>query len=124
MVNKEMDALQLVFKAVDRTVRDGYLVDEAPPWEEPAREAVPSEQPPAPKPKPPEKPPEPPKNSGLSDAEGLRRAYASPDNVFVDGDHMYVAGTTVSPLGEDLASTVRNTRAVSYTHLRAHETLS
>jgi len=96
-----MDALQLVFRAVDQTVREGYLVDEAPPWEEQVT-------PPAPQAKPPEKPP--PKNSGFSDAEGLRKAYASPDNVFVDGDHMYVAGTTVSPIGDDLASTVRNTR--------------
>jgi pimeloyl-ACP methyl ester carboxylesterase len=56
----------------------------------------------------PEKPP--PKNSNLSDAEGLRKAYASPDNIFVDGNRMYVAGTTPSPLGNDLASTVRNTQ--------------
>ena len=103
-----MDALQLVFSAVDRTVRDGHLIDDSPPWEEPTRATVvPFEKHPV---APPEKPPEPPKNSGLSDAEGLRKAYTSPDNVFVDGDHMYVAGTTVSPIGDDLASTVRNTR--------------
>jgi hypothetical protein len=102
-----MDALQLVFRAVDRTVRDGHLVDDSPPWEEPVKVTP---QAPVPQAKPPEKPPEPPKNSGLSDEEGLRRAYASPDNIYVDGDRMYVAGTTPSPLGDSLASTVRNTR--------------
>lgn len=97
-----MDALRVVFRAVDATVRDGYVIDDAPPWEDP---------PPPPPPlrrAPPET--QPPKNGGLSDAEGLRRAYDSPDNIFVDGDVMYVAGTTVSPLGDSLASTVRNTR--------------
>ena len=97
-----MDALQLVFRAVDRTVRDGHLVD--PPWEEPVKA-----QAPVPQAKPPEKPPESLVKS-LSDEEGIRRAYDSPDKIFVDGDRMYVAGTTPSPLGDSLASTVRNTR--------------
>lgn len=34
-----------------------------------------------------------PKNSGLSDSEGLRRAYSSPNAVFIDGNKAYVAGT-------------------------------
>ena len=98
-----MDALQLVFRAVDQTVQNGHLIDDSPPWEEPTRAAI------VPSKKPLEKPPEPPKNSGLSDEEGLRKANASPDNIYVDGDRMYVAGTTPSPLGDSLASTVRNT---------------
>ena len=99
-----MDALQLVFRAVDRTVRDGHLVE--PPWEEPVKVTP---QVSVPQAKSPEKPPEPFVKSS-SDEEGLRRAYASPDNIYVDGDRMYVAGTTPSPLGDSLASTVRNTR--------------
>ena len=34
-----------------------------------------------------------PRNSGLSDEEGLRKAYAAPNAVFVDGNKAYVAGT-------------------------------
>ena len=101
-----MDALQLVFRAVDRTVRDGHLVDDSPPWEEPVKVTP---QAPVPQAKRPEKPPESFVKS-FSDEEGLRRAYASPDNIYVDGDRMYVAGTTPSPLGDSLASTVRNIR--------------
>ena len=32
-------------------------------------------------------------NSGLSDSEGLSKAYSAPNAVFVDGNKMYVAGT-------------------------------
>ena len=94
-----MDALQIVFKAIDKTVRDGYLIDDVPPWEEPVRVVVNSPQPLTP-----------PQNSNLSDAEGLRRAYDSLDNIFIDGNRMYVAGTTPSPLGSNLVSTLRNAR--------------
>ena len=34
-----------------------------------------------------------PRNSGISDAEGLKRAYGEPNSVFVDGNKLYVAGT-------------------------------
>ena len=34
-----------------------------------------------------------PKNSGLSDSEGLTRAYNSPNAVYIDGNKAYVAGT-------------------------------
>jgi hypothetical protein len=34
-----------------------------------------------------------PKNSGISDSEGLSRAYNAPNAIFVDGNKMYVAGT-------------------------------
>ena len=94
-----MDALQIVFRAVDETVAGGYMINDTPPWEEPAKFSA--EKAPVLQAKPPEKP-EPPKNSGFSDEEGLQRAYASPDNIYVDGDHMYVAGTTPSPLGDSL----------------------
>ena len=101
-----MDALQMVFRAVDQTVNGGYLLDDLPPWEEPDRPSLP----PSLAPPMPSGAPEPSKSSSLSDVEGLRRAYDSPDNIFVDGDTMYVAGTTPSPLGDSLVSTVRNTR--------------
>lgn len=102
-----MDALQKIFKAVDETVQDGYLLDDLPPWDdqsqmarEPSNESNTS----------PIKTRETlAKNSNLSDAEGLRKAYASPDKIFVDGNRMYVAGTTPSPLGSDLQTTVKNT---------------
>ena len=32
-------------------------------------------------------------NSGISDSEGLSKAYSAPNAVFVDGNKMYVAGT-------------------------------
>ena len=76
-----MDALQIVFKAVDKTVRDGYLIDDVPPWEEPVKVVVNSPQPLTP-----------PQNSNLSDAEGLRRAYDSLDNIFIDGKESHVCG--------------------------------
>jgi hypothetical protein len=34
-----------------------------------------------------------PKNSGLSDEEGLSRAYNSPNAIYIDGNKAYVAGT-------------------------------
>jgi hypothetical protein len=34
-----------------------------------------------------------PKNSGLSDSEGLSRAYSSPNAIYIDGNKAYVAGT-------------------------------
>ena len=34
-----------------------------------------------------------PKNTGISDSEGLTKAYAAPNAIFVDGNKMYVAGT-------------------------------
>ena len=34
-----------------------------------------------------------PKNSGLSDAERLSKAYSAPDSIFIDGNKMYIAGT-------------------------------
>lgn len=37
--------------------------------------------------------PDKPRNSGISDAEGLKRAYSAPNSVFVDGNKMYIAGT-------------------------------
>ena len=49
-------------------------------------------------------------NSGLSDAEGLSKAYDSPGKIHVDGNKMYISGTTPTPLGNDLMSTMKNTR--------------
>ena len=37
--------------------------------------------------------PDGPKNSGLSDSEGLNRAYTAPNAVYIDGNKAYVAGT-------------------------------
>ena len=37
--------------------------------------------------------PEAPRNSGLSDNEGLRIADKAPNSVFVDGNRMYISGT-------------------------------
>jgi pimeloyl-ACP methyl ester carboxylesterase len=37
--------------------------------------------------------PDPPPNHGLSDAEGLARAYSAPNAVYVDGNKAYIAGT-------------------------------
>ena len=34
-----------------------------------------------------------PKNSGLSDSEGLSKAYSSPNAIYIDGNKAYVAGT-------------------------------
>jgi hypothetical protein len=34
-----------------------------------------------------------PRNSGISDSEGLSKAYSSPNSIFVDGNRMYIAGT-------------------------------
>ena len=34
------------------------------------------------------------KNKILTDAEGLRRAYNEPNRIYVNGDRMYIAGTT------------------------------
>jgi hypothetical protein len=34
-----------------------------------------------------------PRNSGLSDSEGLSRAYSSPNAIYIDGNKAYVAGT-------------------------------
>ena len=33
------------------------------------------------------------KNNGLSDYEGLSRAYNSPNSIFIDGNRMFIAGT-------------------------------
>ena len=44
-------------------------------------------------------------NSGLSDSEGLSKAYQSNNKVYVDGNKLYVSGTTPSPFGS-----LRNTR--------------
>jgi hypothetical protein len=32
-------------------------------------------------------------NSGMSDAEGLSKAYKSPNSIFIDGNKMYISGT-------------------------------
>jgi hypothetical protein len=39
------------------------------------------------------------RNSNLSDAEGLSKAYDADNRVYVDGNKMYIAGTEPSPLG-------------------------
>lgn len=49
------------------------------------RQAIPN------KPNIPDKPT--PTNSGLSDSEGLQRAYNAPNAIFIDGNKAYVAGT-------------------------------
>lgn len=49
-------------------------------------------------------------NNGLSDAEGLTKAYESPGKIHIDGNKMYISGTTPTPLGDDLISTATNTR--------------
>ena len=37
--------------------------------------------------------PDKPKNTGISDNEGLSKAYDSPNSIFIDGNKMYIAGT-------------------------------
>lgn len=37
--------------------------------------------------------PDKPKNNGISDSEGLSRAYNAPNSVYIDGNRMYIAGT-------------------------------
>ena len=37
--------------------------------------------------------PDKPANSGISDSEGLSRAYNAPNSIYVDGNKMYIAGT-------------------------------
>ena len=34
-----------------------------------------------------------PANSGISDSEGLSKAYDSPNSIFIDGNKMYISGT-------------------------------
>lgn len=39
------------------------------------------------------------RNTGISDSEGLSRAYAADNRIYIDGNKMYVAGTEPSPIG-------------------------
>ena len=34
-----------------------------------------------------------PINSGLTDSEGLSRAYSAPNSTYIDGNRMYISGT-------------------------------
>lgn len=42
---------------------------------------------------PPDTPPNKPSSSGISDSEGLQRAYNAPNSVFIDGNRMFISGT-------------------------------
>jgi hypothetical protein len=90
--------LDQIFRQYERIKRNGKLGP--PPWEpepdqmpHPAQAPAQQPAPPAPQqpvPKPPQKPPE----EEITDAEGLRRAYSSPDRLYKHGDRLYIAGTT------------------------------
>jgi hypothetical protein len=97
--------LDQIFRQYERIKRNGLRDDGPPPWEPepdqmPARQPAPKTSPqadvkdmsrPTPQqPAPPQKPPE----EEITDAEGLRRAYSSPDRLYKHGDRLYIAGTT------------------------------
>lgn len=42
---------------------------------------------------PPDNPPSKPTSSGITDSEGLTRAYNAPNSVFIDGNRMFIAGS-------------------------------
>ena len=99
--------LDQIFRQYERIKRNGKHDDGPPPWEpEPDQMPRPSKpQPPAQAPAEapaqaqqpaPHKPPQqlaPPPDK-ITDAEGLRRAYSSPDRLYKHGDRLYIAGTT------------------------------
>ena len=106
--------LDQIFRQYERIKRNGKRDDGPPPWEPepdqmPAQPAgtpqaapakdmspkggvfnTPTPPPQKPAPEPPQKPPE----EEITDAEGLRRAYSSPDRLYKHGDRLYIAGTT------------------------------